>query len=88
MTDGQMQDAILGWRYCKDELPPKVKPREDLKEYLVCTEDGYYMVLRWCNGWNCMYLSDDTFYKEQEFDDIVAWMPIQRPSRVGQEKVL
>lgn len=82
MTREEMNDAILGWRYCSEELPPEVKPGEEIKEYLICTEDGFYGVLRWCNGWNNLFLSDGTLYTEGEVNDVVAWMPIQRPSRL------
>lgn len=57
---------ITRWIPCKNVLP------KDEGEYLVyCDSDfeGYYMILNWCDGWNCF-----KDCRENEIKNVVAWM--------------
>lgn len=69
-----------GWTPCKNELPNT--DGEYLTYHTTHIEGvGYYMILHWCNGWNCFEHN-----RENEIKNVVAWMPLPEPFIEGEEK--
>ena len=62
------------WTPCEKELP------KEEREYLVYIKSkfgGLYMILNWCDGWNCFKES-----RENKIDDVIAWMELPKAYEV------
>ena len=72
------------WIPCSERLPS-----EDGR-YLVCMSWEYdnMEVLKWADGWNCFRCPDGKVSRESEIDgaDVIAWMPLPKPYREGDEE--
>ena len=68
-----IEGAVQGWIPMVERYPDKDG------DYLTCDKDGRVAVLPFAMGWNCMRKDDGTVYREHEFIDIVAWMPLPEP---------
>ena len=70
------EEAIKAWKRtrwisCKKEVP---KDEGKYLVYLGSDWGGYYMILPWCDGWNCF-----KHCMENEIKNVVAWMPLPEP---------
>ena len=67
------------WIPCSERLPKNPKSNLDIPSYLTCINDGRMQILAWCDGWNCCFEDDGSIYRDSEFKDVVAWMPLPEP---------
>lgn len=69
------------WILCKDRQPTSKKVWYGADtEYLVCTKNGTILLLYYCDGWNCSFVSEDMdVNRNNEIKDVIAWMPLPDP---------
>ena len=74
----------MKWIRCQDELP-KTDLRFGIpqKEYLCAIQhrggSGYtYMVLNYCDGWDCSVMTNGNIYRKSEIKDVVAWCEVPK----------
>jgi len=66
----------MKWKLCSEELPPTQSEAMPDKEYLVETETGIHLLLRYAYGWNCS-MWDGKINRDREITDVVAWTEIK-----------
>lgn len=73
----------MEWILCKNKLPESdLRFGVSQKNYLCAIRhadiDGCsYMVLNYCDGWNCSINIDGTICRDYEFKDVVAWCEVE-----------
>lgn len=74
----------MEWVLCKNRLPKSdLRFGAPQKDYLCVIQhadvDGHhYMVLNYCDGWNCSVSMDGTICKDYELKGVVAWCEVPR----------
>lgn len=86
IRDIEQASTMYEWIPCSERLPETPEKYFQKKNYLCCFEYGYITSVGWWNGWNCSMAKDGTTDRACEMTDIVAWMELPKPYKVGDIK--
>lgn len=86
--ESRVEYVETGWIPVTERLPEMPEQWWDRQEYLVCYENGLLAMLGWYDGWNCRGEEKGgsvIVNREHEMHDVVAWMPLPKPYKGGEE---
>ena len=82
----EAQPSVQQWIPVTKRLPENPKSNLDVQSYLTCINYHRMQILDWCDGWNCCFKDDGSIYRDSEFKDVVAWMPLPEPYKKRRKK--